>query len=264
MTTTPLATIADALIEFILSLLRDPNGVDEFLEDPEEVLTRAGLADICAADVRAVLPVIVEHPDVAPRPPAPQPPPPPEPRPDPRPEPPPVVKEIVTVANNFHIDNRSTIVDQSVNQSIWAEGDVTQIFDQEAVLAVGDESVASGEDTSIDNSETDIAAGDIAIGNTETTTEIDDSFNDESTTIDVSVDTEAVDSFNDESTEVEIETEIEDSFQSETTTEYSSETDIDTTVENTVILPEPEPEETSAYVAAEIEEIPVEMEIEEQ
>lgn len=166
------------------------------------------------------------------------------------------------MAHNFHIDNRSTIVDQSVNQNIWAEGDVTQIFDQEAVLAVGDESVASGEDTSIDNSETDIAAGDIAIGNTETTTEIDDSFNDESTTIDVSVDTEAEDSFNDESTEVDIETEIDDSFQSETTTEYSSDTDIDTAIGNTVILPEPE--ETSAYVAAEIEEIPVEMEIEEQ
>ena len=52
MTTTPLATIAEALIEFILSLLRDPQLAADFEADPDKVLARAGLADICATDVR--------------------------------------------------------------------------------------------------------------------------------------------------------------------------------------------------------------------
>ena len=41
---TPLATVADALIEFILSLLRDPAAVAEFKADPQKVPT-AGLGD---------------------------------------------------------------------------------------------------------------------------------------------------------------------------------------------------------------------------
>ena len=52
--TTPLATIADALIEFILSLLRDPEAAAEFEQDPEGTLAANGLSDVCADDVRAV------------------------------------------------------------------------------------------------------------------------------------------------------------------------------------------------------------------
>lgn len=250
--TTPLATIADALIEFILSLLRDPSAAADFIADPEETLAREGLSDISVQDVRAVVPVIVERYDVAPRPAVQLAPPAPHhvaPHPvAPHPEPPSVVREIVTVANNFHIDNRSTIIDQSVNQNIWAEGDVTQIFDQEAVLALGDQSVAAGEDAGIDNSETDINAGDIAIGNTETTTEIDGSFNDESANTVVSFGAEAEDSFNDQSADVEIDAEIDDSFQSDTSM-----------VDSTEIV------ESTVYAPADVEvEAPIEAEIEEQ
>ena len=49
---TPVATIADALIAFILSLLRDPAAVEEFDAAPKAVLASNGLEDACAADVQ--------------------------------------------------------------------------------------------------------------------------------------------------------------------------------------------------------------------
>lgn len=245
---TPLATIADALIEFILSLLRDPGALAEFEAAPEETLARQGLGNICVDDVRSVAPVIVERPDVTPivaaTPAAPIiktiPVAVPQPGPAPAPQPvqqSPVVKEIMNVANNFNIDNRSTIVDQSVNQNIWAHGDVTQIFDQEAVLAVGDHSIAVGDDVAIDNSQTDVTVGDVAIGNTTTDVDVTDSFNDESTVVAVGVDAEATDSFNDQSTTTSVDLavtdsfQVDDSFQTDTSTVVSSET---TVVDSTV------------------------------
>lgn len=229
--TTPLVTIADALIEFILSLLRDPNAAAEFAAAPEETLERSGLGGICGEDVRSVVPVIVDHPDVVPRPPAPEP-----PVVIVHPRPPTVVEEITRVANSFHIDNRSTIVDQSVNQSIWAEGDVLQVFDQETVLAVGDASMAAGNNAVVDSSRNDTTMGDVSIGNTETNVEIDDSFNDESLTADVTLNQSAENSFNEAPTAVEVDTEIDDSFQNMETTVVQ--TEITTT---TLEAPAPEP-----------------------
>lgn len=184
----PVETIADALISFILSLLRDPDAVEEFTADPEAAMMRGGVQSACVADVRSVAPVIVDHPSVAPRPPHPGPPEPPNP-----PTPPdPVINEIVRLVNQFTtIDARSTIVDQSVNQNIWTDGgDVTQIFDQDAVVASGDESVAAGDDATITDTDTDITTGDVSIGNDEYTgsynqdnsdnSSIDDSFQDNS------------------------------------------------------------------------------------
>ena len=191
--TTPLATIADALIEFILSLLRDPAAAAQFAAEPEETLAEAGLSGACAADVRAVVPVVVDRPDVVQRPVQATP---VHPgyspqvsiqQPQSHAHPPTVVEEITNVTTNFAIDARTTIIDQSVNQNIWAGGDVTQIFDQEAIVASGDGSVAAGKDASIDNSQTEIDADDIGIGNTEITAEISDAFNDQSTTTDVDV-----------------------------------------------------------------------------
>jgi hypothetical protein len=156
---TPVATIADALIAFILSLLRDPDAVEEFNSAPQAMMASKGLEGACAADVKAVAPVIIDHPDVAPKPDGPVYP------PDPPDE---VIKEISRIINQFTtIDNRATVIDQSTNQNIWAGGDVTQIFDQEAVVAVGDDSVAAGDDAAVDNSENDVTVGDIAVGNTD-------------------------------------------------------------------------------------------------
>lgn len=201
--TTPLATIADALIEFILSLLRDPEAAAEFEQDPEGTLAANGLSDICADDVRAVAPVVVERHDVHPHPnPHPHP-------PGPKPTP---VEEINTITQTFTIDNRATIVDQSVNQNIWANGDVNQIFDNEAIVNSGDYGAAAGETASVDTSDTDIETGDIAIGNETTDVDIDGSFNDESTNTDTETDTTVDDSFNTDSQEASADVAIDDSF----------------------------------------------------
>lgn len=175
---TPVATVADALISFILSLLRDPAAVEEFDAAPKAMLASKGLQDACAADVQAVKPIIVDNPTVIIKPVGPPPP------PDPPDE---VVKEIKQIINQFAtIDNRTTIVDQSTNQNIWTEGgDVTQIFDQEAVIASGDESVAAGDDATVVDSEVDVTIGDVAIGNTTN----DGSFN--NTGVDPEADVEA-------------------------------------------------------------------------
>lgn len=223
---TPVATIADALIAFILSLLHDPEAAEDFAANPEPAMHGAGLQGACLADVRAVAPVVVDHPAVTPRPPYPD--------PDPNPNPPepvdPVIREIVNLVNQFTtVDARSTIVDQSVNQNIWTEGgDVTQLFDQEAVVASGDESVAAGNDASIVNSDTDITTGDVSIGNDEyndsfnednsDTTSVDDSFQDNST--------------NDDSTDATVEDSVQDN---------STDVDVDVDDSTVVVAPEPAP-----------------------
>lgn len=248
MTTTPLATIADALIEFILGLLRDPDAAAAFEEDPDASLAYAGLGDICAADVRSVLPVVVDRPEVV----SVSPPdltvttPPPTVIVRPHPEQPKhdLMREIKNVINNFSIDNRATIVDQSVNQSIWAEGDVTQFFDQEAVIAAGDHSVAAGKDADVDNSTTDIDAGDIAIGNTDTHVVIDDAFNDGSTHVDVVAESDIDDSFNDQSSAVSTEVSVEDSFIDTT----------ETTVEQSIVVNDPPPTPQTADPTVYVEE----------
>ncbi|MGU3646566.1 IniB N-terminal domain-containing protein [Microbacterium sp. C23T] len=168
--TTPIETVADALIAFILSLLRDPNAVEEFNDDPGAAMAARGLQGACAADVRSVAPVIVDHPSVAPRPASNQ----HSVARDTVPEPSThttdteTIREISRIINQFTtIDARSTIVDQSTNQNIWTQGgDVTQIFDQSAVIAAGDGSVAAGDDVLVDESETTIGVGDVAVGNT--------------------------------------------------------------------------------------------------
>ncbi|MFF2487669.1 IniB N-terminal domain-containing protein [Microbacterium sp. NPDC058062] len=172
--TTPIETVADALIAFILSLLRDPNAVEEFNDDPGAAMAARGLQGACAADVRSVAPVIVDHPSVAPRPASSQHTHPPVGSDDDNPggtpfdTDPQVIREISRIINQFTtIDARSTIVDQSTNQNIWTQGgDLTQIFDQSAVVAAGDGSVAAGDDVLVDESETTIGVGDVAVGNT--------------------------------------------------------------------------------------------------
>lgn len=156
---TPVATVADALIAFILSLLRDPAELEEFDAAPKAMLANNGLEDACLADVQAVKPVIVDHPSVIVKPVIPPPPPSP---------PDEVIREIRNIVNQFTtIDARSTIVDQSTNQNIWTNGgDVTQIFDQEAVVASGDGSIAAGDDATAIDSDVDVTIGDVSVGNT--------------------------------------------------------------------------------------------------
>lgn len=168
--TTPVETIADALLAFILSLLRDPDAAADFAANPSGGLADHNLENACMKDLAAVRPVIVDRPDVVVRPQSDA----------------PVIRttgdtevtnQILRMVQQFStttVDARSTIVDNSVNQNIWTEGgDVTQVFDQEAIIASGDGSVAAGHDGTIDDSDVDVTIGDVAIGN-ETT---DGSFN---------------------------------------------------------------------------------------
>lgn len=237
MTITPLSAIADALIEFILSLLRDPAEAAKFAADPERSLQRAGLQNVCADDVRAVMPVVVEHPHVVPKP--------VQQAPvvikvheaahrDPE-----VIKQITTVTHSYHIENRSTVVDQSTNQNIWAHGDVTQTFDQEAVLGVGDHSVAVGDDALIDDSQTNLTTGDISIGNTTTEVAIDDSFNDESTQATHTAITALVDSHNDHSNTETTTTRVADSLNASVTTDVDVENSGHGTATGVVAAPTP-------------------------
>ncbi|OAN42127.1 IniB N-terminal domain-containing protein [Microbacterium sp. H83] len=160
--TTPVETIADALLAFILSLLRDPEAAAEFAANPSGGLADHNLETACMKDLAAVRPVIVDRPDVVMR----------------TQTEAPVVRttgdtevtnQILRMVQQFStttVDARSTIVDNSVNQNIWTEGgDVTQIFDQEAIIASGDGSVAAGHDGTIDDSDVDVTIGDVAIGN---------------------------------------------------------------------------------------------------
>ena len=167
---TPVATVADALISFILSLLRDPAAVEEFDAAPKAALAHNGLEDACVADVQAVKPVIVDNPTVIVKNVSP-----PPPRHNNNDDDP-VVREISRIVHQFTtVDARSTIVDQSVNQNIWTNGgDVTQIFDQDSVVASGDHAVAAGDDATVVDSDVDIDISDVSIGNTTN----DGSFND--------------------------------------------------------------------------------------
>lgn len=210
-----LATIADALIEFILSLLRDPEAAAEFEKDPEGALSSRGLGNATAADVCAVAPVIAERAQVVPVP---------DPRPSPPDPPSPTVREINAITNSFsYVDDRDTVLDQSVNQNIWANGDVTQVFDQEAVVASGDDAMAAGDDATVENTidnSTDIDAGDdVAIGSDVTETDVDGSFNETTGT------TTATDS--------STTTTVDDSLNQGTATTTTEESFTDTTVVTT-------------------------------
>lgn len=197
-----LATVADALIEFILSLLRDPDAAREFEDDPEQSLAGHGLQHVSPSDVAAVAPTIIERTHVV------QVPVPvsvshagPSERHDSD-----VVNEIRQVTTHFQwVDDRDTVVDQSVNQNIWADGDVTQTFDNQADVASGDDAVAAGGDATVDKtwdeSTTIVADDDVNIGNDTDVQVIEDSQNeqtDASTTTDESTTVVTEDSSNEQ------------------------------------------------------------------
>lgn len=232
-----LATVADALIEFILSLLRDPDVAAEFEDDPDQALASRGLQHAGPSDVAAVAPIIIERTQVVhvavPKPVLVE------------RDHGPVVREIKQVTSHFQwVDDRDTIVDQSVNQNIWAEGDVTQTFDNEAVVASGDDAVAAGGDATVEKTwdeSVSIEAGeDVNIGNDTDVQVVEDSMNedtDASTTTDDSTDVVVDGSFDEQSEQVD----VDGSFnQSETVTE-STDADVDIDAQSTEVAAEQTP-----------------------
>jgi hypothetical protein len=234
-------TLANQLVQFLMSLFNNPAAVQEFLNNPEHALEGAGLREVSSADVDAAMPVVLDYAPItvnassfdrdyntgrntswtggnggAGH------------------TPPPAgggagntaplagntyhddhahaIQQLTHVVNNYSytstVDDRDTITDQSVNQNIWADGDVTQWFENEAVIASGDHALAAGDDlnvrdsyntrdshntdNSIDNSTDNSlhAGGNVNVGNSQV--DVDDAFN-------TDVDLDVADSFNDNS-----------------------------------------------------------------
>lgn len=52
---------ASSLIDFLMSLLRDDAAAAEFARDPQAMLARHGLDDLCGQDVRDAAPLVADH-----------------------------------------------------------------------------------------------------------------------------------------------------------------------------------------------------------
>ena len=163
-------TLANDLVQFLMQLFGNREAIQEFLDNPERTLTEHGLGNVCSADVDAAMPVVLDYAPItvnaasferdyntggsgawgqagasaglvgsasavrsasqgtahggdlddhanA-------------------------VQQLHHVVNHFSyttnitmLDDREVITDQSVNQNIWAHGDVEQWFDNDAVAA---------------------------------------------------------------------------------------------------------------------------------
>ncbi|MET0135936.1 MAG: IniB N-terminal domain-containing protein [Kibdelosporangium sp.] len=146
---------AESLLDFILSLLRDPQAQQEFRDDPSGTLERNGFQGLCGQDVADALPLVIDdsrvssyeignsnvavHPVV---------PPPPSPHPMPgETGMDTVIRQFDYITNTYvYTDSHNTVLDNSVNQNIWADGDVWQMFDNDPLIASGEGSVAAGDD----------------------------------------------------------------------------------------------------------------------
>jgi hypothetical protein len=56
-----MSTLTSTLLDFILSLLRDPAAAQAFNDSPEHALNEAGLSDVCGADVQALVPMLSDY-----------------------------------------------------------------------------------------------------------------------------------------------------------------------------------------------------------
>ncbi|MDQ3764297.1 MAG: IniB N-terminal domain-containing protein [Actinomycetota bacterium] len=146
-------SMATTLLDFILNLLRDSDAKAAFIADPEKALAEAGLSDVCGEDVADAMSYVADYHPVTyvgsreyhgghtsgphhghgghsyhPEPHA------------------TAVHQLEYISNNYsYIDDQDTIIDKSVNQSIWNEGTLLQRFDDDSVIAT-DQSVAAGRD----------------------------------------------------------------------------------------------------------------------
>jgi hypothetical protein len=167
-------TEARTILQFLLDLLRDPNAQAAFAADPQGTLASAGLDNLCFADVRDALPLVMDHapaavaarydddlragtastaavvsdpdhhwtPDWHHEPahhwhPAPE---------HHDPEIDKVVAHLNWVTNNYAFDSHDTTFTTDLNQHIVANGDVTTTVDTHPQVASGDGAVAVGGD----------------------------------------------------------------------------------------------------------------------
>src|SRR3712207_2966816 len=53
--------VASTLLDFILSLLKDPEAAQAFIDDPQGALEDAGLEDITSVDLDDIMPVVLDQ-----------------------------------------------------------------------------------------------------------------------------------------------------------------------------------------------------------
>jgi hypothetical protein len=137
-----------ALIQLLLSLLSDPKVAQDFQKDPAGYLASCGLSQVSPEQVHDAAALVADQ--HAPKPhhgggehhhPHPAPAPEPEHHES-------TIKYLQSIITNNYIDDRDTVVDNSIHQNIHAGGDVNQVFDNDTVIASGDGAVAAGGDIS--------------------------------------------------------------------------------------------------------------------
>ena len=182
--------MTQSLLDFILNLMRDSDAKAAFVANPDRALADAGLSNVLSEDVSDAMSYVSEYhpvsyvgdraynlgdtnvsqhassyqPDISYRPDDGY-------RPDSyQPDPhAAAVQQLQYVANNYsYTDSHDTVIDKSVNQSIWNEGSLSQRFDDNSVTAT-DHSVAAGRNINGDvaNGNDNVVGDNNSVGNTE-------------------------------------------------------------------------------------------------
>jgi hypothetical protein len=175
-------SMTQSLLDFILNLLRDSDAKAAFVADPERALADAGLSEVCGQDVSDAMSYVAEYHPVSfvgnreynvgdtsvvqhaasyqPESYRPE-----NHEPDSHAS---AVRQLEYVTNNYsYTDSHDTVVDKSVNQSIWNEGSLSQRFDDHSVTAT-DHSVAAGRDIdgTVANGDHNVVGEGNSVGNT--------------------------------------------------------------------------------------------------
>ncbi|MHA6797174.1 IniB N-terminal domain-containing protein [Pseudonocardia bannensis] len=141
-----------SLLDLLLSLLRDDEALAAFQDDPDAFLASCGLTELTPEDVHDALVLVEDNQDAdfdreyntggnhVHLPPPPH-------REPGESDHEAAVKYLNTYITNNYVDDRDTIVDNSVNQQIdTGGGDFNQEIDIDSVVASGDGAVAAGDD----------------------------------------------------------------------------------------------------------------------
>ncbi|GAA2869941.1 hypothetical protein GCM10010472_29110 [Pseudonocardia halophobica] len=245
------------LIELLLSLLNDPEAAEAFKADPAAYIEGCGLTEFTAEDVHDAALLIQDNDDSdfdrkydtgGNHHHTPPPPPHKEPHESDHEH---AVKYLNTYVTNNWIDDRDTIVDNSINQDIdTGGGDFDQEIDIDAVTASGDGAVAAGgdiEDSTITTGNGNVVGdGNNVVDGDDNTTAFGSGDANSASFEDVSVDDggalsvggtasgnyDVDNSGNEYSTETNNSTSIDDSYNQDNDFE-SSVSDEDTTISNT-------------------------------
>jgi hypothetical protein len=178
-------TMTQSLLDFIMNLLSDSDAKAAFIANPERALADAGLSDVCSEDVSDAMSYVAEyHPQVSYI----------GPREynvgnsaiaqhnydpdehhgdwhggewhgDPHAT---AIEKLEYISNNYaYTDSHDTVIDKSVNETIWNKGVLDQRFDDHSVTAT-DHSVAAGRDIdgNVANGDGNVVGDGNSVGNT--------------------------------------------------------------------------------------------------